>query len=361
VKVLIWAWPKIDSAVAGGHQSQVRDLHHALLQAGVDATISFGPEPSVSAFDVVHGFGLSAAEVRQLRTAGVAVALTPIYTPWRLATHNVGQWTLRRARAATRMAGVLAGAALRRRHHETAAALIARQRELALSLEGADLLIPNSAAELETVRRELAVSTPAHVVPNIVDVGRFPLQRGWSECSSGAPRRHVAYVGRFEPQKNQLGLIKALRRSNYPLLLVGPVHPEHAPYLEACRRAMKPADEILGPVARDSLTAVYRRARVHVLPSWSETTGLVSMEAALSGCNVVTTANGYTRDYFGDLAWYCDPHSRSSIRDAVERAYETAWSPRLAQHILERFSPAVTASEAKEAYRTALRLVSARS
>ena len=77
-------------------------------------------------------------------------------------------------------------------------------------------------------------------------------------------------------------------------------------------------------VEHAELAPLYRASKVHALPSWSETTGLVSLEAALCGCNIVTTDRGYTRDYFGDMAWYCDPYDNRSIRRAVEAAHACA-------------------------------------
>jgi len=38
--------------------------------------------------------------------------------------------------------------------------------------------------------------------------------------------------------------------------------------------------------------------QVHMLPSWFETTGLSSIEAAVMHCNIVITDKGDTREYF---------------------------------------------------------------
>jgi glycosyltransferase involved in cell wall biosynthesis len=60
---------------------------------------------------------------------------------------------------------------------------------------------------------------------------------------------------------------------------------------------------------------------VHVLASWFETTGLVSLEAAMMDCNVVVTKKGDTVEYFSDMAYYCEPDDINSIRNAIEKAY----------------------------------------
>ena len=205
----------------------------------------------------------------------------------------------------------------------------------------------SSDLEARQIRSDLAVSTPMHVVPNAVD-------HRWFTPTEGSERHGVAYVGRIEPHKNQLGLIRELRGTGIHLVIAGPPHPHHASYEAECRTA---ADETVtfdpggGPAeVRD----IYRRAAVHVLPSWFETTGLVSLEAAATGCGVVTTNRGYVRDYFEDLVAYCDPGKRGSIRGAVESALQHGASSALRERILQNFTWDHTARATLRAYEVAL-------
>jgi glycosyltransferase involved in cell wall biosynthesis len=147
-------------------------------------------------------------------------------------------------------------------------------------------------------------------------------------------RGYVLFVGRIEPHKNQLGLIKALSGSGFPLVIAGYEHPDHLAYDRECRQAGAGWVTFTGQVTPDALPDLFRGARVHVLPTWFETTGLVSLEAALSGCSVVTTSRGYAREYFDDMAWYCDPQEPASILHAVRRAWETPPSPDLRRKVL---------------------------
>ena len=70
----------------------------------------------------------------------------------------------------------------------------------------------------------------------------------------------------------------------------------------------------------EELRQLYRAASVHACVSWYETPGLVSLEAALSGCKLVVTPGGSTREYFGEDAFYCRPDDAASIRAAVVQA-----------------------------------------
>jgi glycosyltransferase involved in cell wall biosynthesis len=78
---------------------------------------------------------------------------------------------------------------------------------------------------------------------------------------------------------------------------------------------------ILPHLPPEELRSAYAAARVHALPSWIETCGLVTMEAALAGCSVVASTAGYELEYYRDHAYYCDPGDVGSIRAAVLAAY----------------------------------------
>ncbi|MBN1383330.1 MAG: glycosyltransferase, partial [Elusimicrobia bacterium] len=87
-------------------------------------------------------------------------------------------------------------------------------------------------------------------------------------------------------------------------------------------------------VEQDEMMTLNKYAKVSVLASWFETTGLAGLEGGIMGCNVVITKKGYTREYYKDYAWYCDPENTSSIRNAIMSAYSAPRdSKRLREHI----------------------------
>jgi glycosyltransferase involved in cell wall biosynthesis len=89
---------------------------------------------------------------------------------------------------------------------------------------------------------------------------------------------------------------------------------------------------------------------VHVLPSWFETTGLSSLEAAAMGCNIVITRKGDTEEYFEDYAFYCAPDSLQSIFEAVEKASSQKYDPELRNKIFSQYTWIQTAEKTKAAY-----------
>src|SRR6185437_4157290 len=90
---------------------------------------------------------------------------------------------------------------------------------------------------------------------------------------------------------------------------------------EQIKREMDDTVTIVDHVDQSSLRQYYAACKVHALVSWMETAGMSSLEAAAMGANIVITDKGDTRDYFGDLAYYCSPDSVPSIREALLQAH----------------------------------------
>jgi glycosyltransferase involved in cell wall biosynthesis len=322
--------------VLGGHVVQLEKTAAALGQAGLEVATEFSPTPRSTGFDLVHGFGLEAKDIRYWHSRGVPVALSTIYWERSYRMDGGGRRPSTRAVAGRGVrAAQFSLAALKGRASliEAAMAVDHQERSSYASFESADLLLPNAVGEGESIRRDLGVSTPMHPVPNGVDPRRFTLP-----TAPFGDRGYVLYVGRIEPHKNQLGLIEALDGSGLPLVIAGHEHPDHPAYVRKCQEAGAGWVQFHFSLAGSELPGLYQGARVHVLPSWFETTGLVSLEAALSGCSLVSTSRGYAREYFDDFARYCDPGDPSSILGDVRQAWDTPPPPELRQRILDRYT-----------------------
>jgi glycosyltransferase involved in cell wall biosynthesis len=89
---------------------------------------------------------------------------------------------------------------------------------------------------------------------------------------------------------------------------------------------------------QEILMGYYKAARVHALPSWFETCGLSSLEAVAMGCNIAITDKGYTRDYFGDEAFYCNPDDCQSIFTAIDQAAQSSAPKSLQQKIIQQYT-----------------------
>lgn len=139
-------------------------------------------------------------------------------------------------------------------------------------------------------------------------------------------RDFILCVGRIDPIKNQLSLIRALKGTGIPLVLIGrPDTQKFEWYYEQCAREADETVLFIRDVDHDSplLASSYAAARVFVLPSFREIPGLAALEAGLAGCNVAVTMAGIAQEYLGTHAKYIDPKSLASIRNVVLDCYHT--------------------------------------
>jgi glycosyltransferase involved in cell wall biosynthesis len=182
-------------------------------------------------------------------------------------------------------------------------------------IKKAGLLLPNSRSEYIRLQEIYGCNANHIVVPNAVDCNLFKFNK-----DAKKDPKLVICIARVEGIKNQLNLIRALNDTSYHLLIIGAPAPNQPGYYQMCRNIASRNVEFIEHIPQQELVAYYQKAKVHVLPSWFETTGLSSLEAAAMGCNIVITDKGDTKEYFGNHAVYCSPASPESIYAAIEKA-----------------------------------------
>jgi len=210
------------------------------------------------------------------------------------------------------------------------------------------MILPNSKSEAGRVTRDY----PPEVNYNVVTNGTDPLLFRY-EPSVKKDDLLVICVARIEGIKNQLNLIKALNHTPFTLLLIGAAAPNQVGYYQKCREIAAPNIKFINHIPQHELVNHYQRAKVHVLPSWFETTGLSSIEAAVMGCNIVITDKGDTVEYFGDDAFYCDASSPANILETIQRASTAPASTKLRDKILAQHTWKQAAIQTLKAYQLA--------
>ena len=216
----------------------------------------------------------------------------------------------------------------------------------------ADAILPNSRAEGEQLARLFGADRgKVTVVPNGVDP-RFAQADPSAHREAHGHGDFVLYVGRIEPRKNVLGLIRGARWARLPLVIVGDPVPGHEAYAAACRREADASTLWLPRMDHDDprLASAYAACRVFALPSWFETPGLAALEAGLAGRPVVVTPLGCTREYFGAMARYARPDRPLEIGRALAEAWEDGPDPGLAPHIRGHYLWADAARATAEVY-----------
>jgi glycosyltransferase involved in cell wall biosynthesis len=224
-----------------------------------------------------------------------------------------------------------------------------QRRSIRFILKKTALLLPNSEAEYKKLSSSYKINRPYTIVPNGVNTEFF--------SSFGIIRKRedlIICAARIEGIKNQLNLIKALNNTAYSLLLIGEPSPNQQSYYKECKKQAASNIHFLGKLSQEELATYYQQAKVHVLPSWFETCGLSSLEAAFMGCNLVITDRGFTRDYFGNDAFYCEPGDPASIFEAIDRAAKASQNNNLRQKIMKEFTWEIAATKTLEGYRKAL-------
>lgn len=355
-------------SVPGGDTVQILKTAEALREKGCQVDISTELEPDVSTYDIVHLFNLMRPQEVYLQTInakkqGRKIALSTIYGSYseydKKARGGIGGF-LAKILTKTQMEyfKVMARAVKNREINKGTLILLKNGYTQLQSriVEMADIFLPNSESEMKRVIRDFPASNnKAHiVVPNAVDAKLFNPELINISPEVEKYKESVLCVARIEGRKNQLTLLRAMKGLPWPLVLIGKPAPNHLSYFRQIKKEAGPNVHILGQIEHNLLPQFYKVAKVHALVSWMETPGLSSLEAGIMGCNLVITEKGDTRDYFGDYAYYCEPDSVESIRDAVIKAYESPMNHTLRQHILQNYTWEKAAEKTIEGYRMIL-------
>jgi D-inositol-3-phosphate glycosyltransferase len=176
------------------------------------------------------------------------------------------------------------------------------------------LIVPTPVEARQLVELYGAAPGKVQVVPHGVDRTRFsPGDRDAARAALGLAHRHVlAFVGRLQPLKAPdvaVLTLAALRRQrpdlDVELLVVGGASGNgdgEPARLHRLAAAHGVADRVrfLSPQPHDRLATIYQAADLVLMPSWSESFGLVALEAQACGTPVVAAGVGGLVHAVGD-------------------------------------------------------------
>jgi glycosyltransferase involved in cell wall biosynthesis len=217
-------------------------------------------------------------------------------------------------------------------------------------LEDADIVMPNSIEEGEILRKQYGIDFREVIVPNCVDI-----QLRESNKELNLPKDFVLEVGRIEPTKNQLSLLESMmNHPEIPLIFVGKQNQRKKYYIDEIKKLAKKRGNtfLIEELPQEDLAEYYKRAKVHVLPSFRESPGLVTLEALFYGCNIVASNSKFCPVHyykFDKIGFVCNPYSIKSIENAVLDAYR---SPKkdVSEEYFDFFSYQNAARIIREAY-----------
>jgi len=328
------------SILHGGPRTQITETARHLERLGIgvrffDPWTPFRPQ----AGDLVHLFAANMGTyhiAREIRVLGVPLVVSPItYT-----SHSTA--FVRRALAASRMVqkvgpGVWTDYAL-----------------CADICSWAERVLPNTADEADLITGGYGIAAArVRVVPNGVDARFADGDPDLFRKAYGLDKfiLNVGHIG--HARKNVLKLIRALGAIDHPAVIIGRII--KGPYGDACVKEASKHKHIrlIDGLGNDSamLASAYAACDVFALPSLFETPGIAALEAGLAGAKVVITPHGGTKEYFGDMAVYVDPHDEQAIRLGIERALAAPRGTQLKQHIAGNFLWEHVAVKTAEAYK----------
>jgi D-inositol-3-phosphate glycosyltransferase len=233
----------------------------------------------------------------------------------------------------------------------------------------ANAVVAGSGAEVESLIDDLhAPAERVWVIPPGVDIELFTPRRlenaevGVRAALAVAPGRPIlAVVGRVQPLKDQelairmLAELHALRGWAPVLVIAGEASPGEGHYgsaLQSIAAELGVLDDVrfVGALARDTLADLLAAASLTLIPSHSETFGLVALESAASGTPVLAARVGGLVESVsaGRSGYLLDSREpRVWARAIAELLDDTAQLERLsdsARHHAEGFTWAATAT-----------------
>ncbi|RME33796.1 MAG: glycosyltransferase family 1 protein [Thermoflexia bacterium] len=140
----------------------------------------------------------------------------------------------------------------------------------------------------------------------------------------GLDRPYVLAVGTLQPRKNYVRLIRAFVRlpaGETVLVIAGGRGWMYEEVLEEAVRFPHRV-RVLGFVDEEDLPALYRGARLFVMPSFYEGFGLPVLEAMACGVPVVCSGVSSLPEVAGDAALLVDPADEEGLAEAMRRALE---------------------------------------
>jgi glycosyltransferase involved in cell wall biosynthesis len=351
----------------GGDMVQMLKTKEFLEKKGIHVDISLDFEPDLSNYDVVHLFNLMEPQdiYRQMVNAkrqNKKIALSTIY----------GLYTdfERKARGGLfqKLANILSPYQIgyvkviikhffEKRFHKGVVKMVFKgyyglMKEI---VDNTSVYLPNSVSEMNRVANEFKLNTYDFVsIPNAIDKSVFTEIESDIENKFSAYQNCIVCAARIEGRKSTLNLVRAVKGTNYTLVLVGKESQNQRKYVEQVHEEAGENVIFLGAISHDELKDLYKVAKVHALVSWMETPGLSSLEAAAMGCNIVVTKKGDTYDYFEDFAFYCEPDDVQSIKIAIEAAFIAPFNQKLKEKILSQYIWEKTAEETIKGYKKLL-------
>lgn len=355
----------------GGDTVQLEKTKSELEKLGVEVDFSLEFEPDLSQYDLVHLSNVTRIQetylqVKNAKKQGKKIALSTIFWPMD-EFEKQGQVGIRKFINSffgidnqERIKAIARYIKDKNSRNEATKNLwkIGYTKMQQYVVRNVDYFLPNSEMEMDEFCKSFGVEKKGYkVIPNAIDADIAKLQDATVIPEEFEKYRDsIICVGRIEPRKNQLSLVKALDQSGYKLVLVGAVSDNQKGYFADIKEILDRNENFhyIPRIENSKLYQLYKVCKVSTLPSWLDTPGLVSLEAAAMGCNLAISSKGSTTEYFGNYAEYCLPDDIEGIRRAIDTAYKRNKDSELKKYIFDNYTWKIAGEKTLEAYKEIL-------
>jgi glycosyltransferase involved in cell wall biosynthesis len=344
----------------GGDFVQLSKTRDHLEKLGVEVDVSHAYDAALANYDLVHLFNVTriTETYRFLKNAisqSKKIVLSPIYHSLKdMEDFYRHRYRIPGFDMVTYLALKEIYYPLRSRTGVSLKCVTNYRRTVREVFSNSDMILPNSALEAARFEQELGIAGTVRVIPNATD------RDDDYEPSLDQRENTILCVGRIDPCKNTLNLVEAFQQVRHrlpddaQLIFIGATTDSHRRYAKKFlrRTKMDPGHiKYVGELPHEEVMSYLKRARLLVLASYFETTGLVGLEALSCRSNVVMTERGYTREYFSDAAAFCNPYSVDSIAEAILKGFYASVSEGQINKLLMQYNWENAARLTLEAYR----------
>lgn len=350
----------------GGDKVQIVNTAKELKKLGIDVEISTDTAHKLYNYDLVHIFQLDwVAEnyyfVKNAQRYGKPVVLSPIHHQFHevkrfddiyvFGFRKIAKYLFKNQFSRDVLKNIYRSISDPRKRRPTFLSIFFGLKALhKYVLSNSKKVLVQTKIEAQDLKNIYGVDLDWEIVPN--GVGKPFVEASKSSKNSNLKnmfnfKDYIVCVGRIEPRKNQLNIIKAVKMlrekdekaKNINLVFVGLSSTgKHKEFVQLFNSQLSKHNWIkhVQKVEYKDMPSVYKFAKVGVSASWFESTGLTSLEALVCGTNAVASGEP-AREYLGEYASYCDPNDVESIYKALKKEY-FAERPKIPESMLKEYT-----------------------
>lgn len=227
------------------------------------------------------------------------------------------------------------------------------QKHLGLSSRFHDLYLNKDFYKLWLVRSDFEksyVTKCLDIDESLIDL--VPLQYRVPSCDTMPLKENFCFhASRLAASnKNVPRLVEAAKKYGFNLVLAGLLASEEEK--QWLHNMIDGHDNIkyVGQLTDEELVSYYRKCKVFALPSITEGVGMVALEAAANGAEIVLTNDGGPKYYLKDHAEIINPYSVDDIGRAVMKLMErNVYQPALLDYMKSNFSAEACSKQLEKA------------